>query len=174
MDEWSEVPSVVPIKWWRTIERIDKRSSPVIFKRVLGASYAVYPALFYHSSFSRSWQQSPSSFAAAISIVSSADCFLFMSWHLIFFFKSSFFLWDWIGLISCLDVSLQSTVGQRSLWLLRHLMIHFPTSSGVSEQANERMTAADCASEATSVVQANEWVMWANERTDEHVTQYSS
>ena len=52
------------------------------------------------------------------------------------------------------------------------LMIHFPMSSGVSEQESQKMSTAECASEAISAQQANELVVRANEWTDERVAQY--
>ena len=42
-------------------------------------------------------------------------------------------------------------------------------SSGASEQTNEQMSAAECASEAGSAKQVNKWVVWANEWTDDWV-----
>ena len=56
--------------------------------------------------------------------------------------------------------------------VLGHLIIHFPTSSVVSEQASEWASAAVHASKASSVEQVNEWAVWANKRTDEWVTQF--
>ena len=41
----------------------------------------------------------------------------------------------------------QYTVDQNNI-IFRHLIIHFPTSSGVSERASERMSAVKCTSEA--------------------------
>ena len=55
------------------------------------------------------------------------------------------------------------TVAQ-NLVVLRHPIIHFPTSLGVSEWAKERMSAVECASEARSVEHANE-------RTEEPLAQ---
>ena len=52
-----------------------------------------------------------------------------------------------------------------------HLIIHFPTSEGVSE-VSERVSAAEGASEASSLKQANEWAVKANEQMDERVAQY--
>ena len=46
-------------------------------------------------------------------------------------------------------------VGQNQV-VLGHLIIHFPTSLGVSERPSERMSAAERASEASSAEQANE------------------
>ena len=42
--------------------------------------------------------------------------------------------------------------------IMRHLIICFPTSSVVNEQASEQMTAAEC-----NVIKANEWAVRANE-----------
>ena len=52
-------------------------------------------------------------------------------------------------------VANKRTVGQNQD-ILRYLIIHFPTSSGVSKQASERMSAAERSSKASSVGQANE------------------
>ena len=46
------------------------------------------------------------------------------------------------------------TMGQNHV-VLRHLIIHFSTSSGVSEQASKQMRAAERASEASSAKQAS-------------------
>ena len=51
------------------------------------------------------------------------------------------------------------------------LIIHFPMSSEVSEQMSERMSAAERASKASSVKQANEWAVCACEQTDKRVAQ---
>ena len=67
------------------------------------------------------------------------------------------FDFSWVCLIS-------RTTVQNSL-ILRHLIIHFPTSLGVSERASEQMSTAERASEESSVEQANEWVV----RTDKRV-----
>ena len=48
-----------------------------------------------------------------------------------------------------------ATVGQKQVFL-RHPIIHFPTSSGVSKRASKRKSASVCASEASSAEQANE------------------
>ena len=48
---------------------------------------------------------------------------------------------------------------------------HFPQAREWIKWASEQMSAAECASEASSVEQANEWAVWANKRTDERVTQ---
>ena len=63
-----------------------------------------------------------------------------------------------------------------------HLIIHCPTSEGVSEvsegvsevseRASNRVSAAEGASKASSPEQANEWAVRANKRTDERVAQY--
>ena len=63
------------------------------------------------------------------------------------------------------------TVGQKQVGL-RHRIIHFPTSSGVSERVNEQVSVVERASEASRVEQANEWVVRANEQTDKRVAQY--
>ena len=47
-----------------------------------------------------------------------------------------------------------------------HQIIHFPTSFGVIEWANERMSTAERTSEASSAEQANEWAVRAFEQTD--------
>ena len=56
------------------------------------------------------------------------------------------------------------------------LIIAFPTSSGVSERASERMSAAERVSKARRVELANEWAGQANEqksqRTSERPTTY--
>ena len=44
----------------------------------------------------------------------------------------------------------------------------------VSERANEWMSAAERASEASSAEQAKEWEVQVNERTEEHMAQYST
>ena len=56
------------------------------------------------------------------------------------------------------------TVGQNQV-ILRHPIIHFPMSEGVSE-VSEPVSAAEGASKASSLEQANEWAVRANERTD--------
>ena len=67
--------------------------------------------------------------------------------------------WKWGGIedfyFHVISNDDQPTVAQ-NLVALRHIIIHFPTSSGVSEQAGERMSAAERASEASSAEQANE------------------
>ena len=57
-----------------------------------------------------------------------------------------------------------------SLVMSQHLITHVTMSSGV----RKRMSAAERASEASSVEQTQEWAVWANERTDERVVQYFS
>ena len=49
----------------------------------------------------------------------------------------------------------QSTVGKNQV-ILRHPIIHFPTSSGRSEQASKQMSATERASEAIWAEQAKE------------------
>ena len=64
------------------------------------------------------------------------------------------------------------TMGQNQV-ILRHGIMHFPTSkqvSKVSERANE--WAPRRMREASSPKQANEWSVQANERADEWVAQY--
>ena len=46
-------------------------------------------------------------------------------------------------------------------------------SSGASGQASERMSAAERESKGSSVEQANEWAVRADERADESMTHYS-
>ena len=46
-------------------------------------------------------------------------------------------------------------------------------SSGASEWARERMSAAERASEASIAEQANEWAVKANKQTEEQMAQYS-
>ena len=50
-----------------------------------------------------------------------------------------------------------------------HLIIHCPTSKGVS-----KVSAAERASEASRVEQVNKWAVRANERRDKRVAQYFS
>ena len=52
------------------------------------------------------------------------------------------------------------------------LIIFFPTSSGVSEWACERMSEADYTSEASNAEPTNEWAVQVNERMDEQGAQY--
>ena len=59
---------------------------------------------------------------------------------------------------------------QNSLISLR-LMIHFPTSSGVSERASKQMSAAEGASEKKQG-EAIEWAVQVNQQTDKWVAQY--
>ena len=53
-----------------------------------------------------------------------------------------------------------------------HLIIHYPTSSGVNEWASELTSERSEQCEVISVVQANEWAVRANEQTDKRVAQY--
>ena len=50
----------------------------------------------------------------------------------------------------------------------------FPMSSGVSERASERMSAAERTSEVSSTEQANGGAVRVNERVEERVSQYST
>ena len=52
-------------------------------------------------------------------------------------------------------------------WKNSHLIIHFPTSEGVSE-----VSAAERTSEASRAEQANEWAVQANEQMDKRVTHW--
>ena len=52
------------------------------------------------------------------------------------------------------------------------LIIHFPTNLGMSEQASERTSAAECVSKGSSAKQANECAARANDQMDEQVFQY--
>ena len=51
---------------------------------------------------------------------------------------------------------------------------HFPQAREWVKGASEQMSAAECASEASSVEQANEWAARVNERTDKRVAQFSN
>ena len=58
-----------------------------------------------------------------------------------------------------------------------HLIIHCPTSEGVSEvseRASKRVSAGKGASEASSPEQAIEWVVRVNERTSERTSEWPS
>ena len=57
-----------------------------------------------------------------------------------------------------LRIALNAQTNAQNKVILRHEIIHFPTSLGVSEGsgASERMSAAEGASEASSAEQANE------------------
>ena len=69
------------------------------------------------------------------------------------------------------------TVGQNQV-VLRHWIIHFPTSWGVSEQASKRVSeranewSQQRASKASSAKQVNEWAVQGNKRTDKQAAQY--
>ena len=67
-----------------------------------------------------------------------------------------------------------STMVEQNNLLSKHQMMHFPsaTSTGVSERARKRMSAAERASEVSSAKPANERAVQANEQTDEQVAQY--
>ena len=66
----------------------------------------------------------------------------------------------------------QRTMGQNQ-GILRHGIIHFPTSEGVSKVSErENEWAQRRAREASSPKKANEWAVQANERADERVAQY--
>ena len=68
----------------------------------------------------------------------------------------------------------QRTLGWNCMRSTRsfHTKNLFPMSER-SEQASERVSSVEGASEASSAEQANEWAVWANERNDEWVAQYS-
>ena len=74
----------------------------------------------------------------------------------------------WRSLLRDNSRARQTTVGQNQV-VLKHLIIDFPTSLGVSERANESAQR----SKGSSAEQANDWAVGANERTDERVAQYS-
>ena len=59
-----------------------------------------------------------------------------------------------------------------TLSILRHVSFSWALER-VSKQANEQMSAAKRASEASSAGQANEWPVWAYELTEEQEAQYS-
>ena len=66
-------------------------------------------------------------------------------------------------------------MGQNQV-ILRHRIIHFPTSLGVNEwaikRARKQMNSTGRLSEASRAEQANEWVVRTNKQTNERVAQY--
>ena len=59
----------------------------------------------------------------------------------------------------------------KSFWDIKNSLSH-ERGSEQSERASERVSAAEGASEASSLVQAIEWAVQANKLTDERVAQY--
>jgi len=72
--------------------------------------------------------------------------------------ETNFFLHTYCVYCVCSsEISMDAKAKQASEWV----------------QRSERMSAAERASKATSAYQANEWLMRANERADERMTEYS-